>query len=156
MPHSNIEYAIMAPILLLQVIFLPVATTWMMDYWGVKRMETTLQDVASHLGTTVQQLYYSLNRDDVLPGKVTQILDIPEYIESNPYTITASSLKIENSTAIDLNLALMQHEVTARVRTVLGSNALLTPSSFASNSTAAHMSVEKFANGTIRFSFGAG
>jgi hypothetical protein len=156
MPHSNIEYAIMAPILLLQVLFLPVATAWMMDYWGAKRMETTLQDVASHLGTTVQQLYYSLNRDDVLPGEVTQTLNVPEYIESTPYTITTSSLKIENSTAIDLHLALLHHEVTARVRTVLGSNARLSPSSFTSNSTATHLSVEKFANGTIHFSFGAG
>ena len=155
MPHSNIEYAIMAPILILQVVFLPVATTWMMDYWGVKRMETTLQDVASHLGTTVQQLYYSLNRDDVLPGKVTQILDIPKYIESNPYTITVSSLKIENSTAIDLHLALLQQDVTARVRTILGSNARLSPSSFASNSTSTQLTAEKYTNGTINFSFGA-
>jgi hypothetical protein len=156
MPHSNIEYAIMAPILLLQVLFLPVATGWMMDYWGVKRMETTLQDVASHLATTVQELYYSLNRDDVLPGEVTHTLTIPEYIESTPYTITSSSLQIENSTAIDLHLELLQKDVTARVRTVLGSNAKLIPSSFTSDSSTALLSVEKFANSTIRFSFGGG
>jgi hypothetical protein len=58
------EYVIMVPILLMQVVFIPMATGWMMDVWVDQRKETALQDVASHLGSTIQQLYLSLNREE--------------------------------------------------------------------------------------------
>ncbi len=154
MPHVSMEYAIMVPILLVQVILIPMATGWMMDAWVVRRRETALQDVASHVGTTIQQLYFSLNRDEIAPGNTTQTANVPELIENIPYVITASDRKVENSTIIDLYLALMGIGTTTTSRVTLGPKVVWQQSTFLSNSTCASIKVEKFSNGTLSFSFG--
>ncbi|MDH5635610.1 MAG: hypothetical protein OEY47_02970 [Candidatus Bathyarchaeota archaeon] len=158
MPNVTMEYAIMIPILLMQVILIPVATGWMMAVWVDQRKETALQDVASHLGSTVQQLYLSLNREEAGAGTVTQASNVPPFIESIPYRLDASDRRVENGTIIDLHLALMGTSITATTHVTLGSNALLgTQRTFMSNSTSACIKVEKFSNGTqmaLRFSFG--
>jgi len=154
MPHVSMEYAIMAPILLVQVILIPIAAGWMMDSWVVRRRETALQDVASHMGTTIQQLYFSLNREEIAPGITTQAANVPLFIESIPYVVTASDRKVENSTIMDLYLALMGIDITATTRVTLGPNVLWEQSTFVSNSTSASTRVEKFSNGTLSFSFG--
>ena len=145
----------MVPILLMQVLLIPVATGWMMDVWVDRRRETALQDVASHVGSTIQQLYLSLNREETGAGTVTQASNVPQFIESTPYVIDASDRRVENSTIIDLHLALMGTSITATTYVTLGSNALLgTQRTFISNSTTACIKVEKFSNGTLSFSFG--
>lgn len=154
MPHVSMEYAIMVPILLVQVILIPMATGWMMDAWVIRRRETALQDVASHIGTTIQQLYFSLNRKEIAAGTTTQAANVPSSIESIPYVITASDTKVENSTIIDLYLALMGTSITATTRVTLGPNVLWGQSTFVSNSTSASIKVEKFSNDTLNFSFG--
>ena len=155
MPNVTMEYTIMVPILLMQVLLIPVATGWMMDVWVDRRRETALQDVASHVGSTVQQLYLSLNREEAGAGTVTQASNVPPFIESTPYVIDASDRRVENSTIIDLHLALIGTSITATTHVTLGSNALLgTQRTFISNSTSACIKVEKFSNGTLSFSFG--
>lgn len=155
MPNVTMEYAIMVPILLMQVLLIPMATGWMMDVWVDRRRETALQDVASHVGSTIQQLYLSLNREEIGAGTVNQTSNVPPFIESIPYVVTASDRRIENSTMIDLHLALMGTSITATTYVTLGSNALLgTQRTFISNSTTACIKVEKFSNGTLSFSFG--
>ena len=127
----------------------------MMDVWVDRRRETALQDVASHVGSTIQQLYLSLNREEIGAGTVNQTSNVPPFIESIPYVVTASDRRIENSTMIDLHLALMGTSITATTYVTLGSNALLgTQRTFISNSTTACIKVEKFSNGTLSFSFG--
>ena len=153
MPHVSMEYAIMVPILLVQVILIPVATGWMMDSWVIRRRETALQDVASHLGTTIQQLYFSLNREEIAAGTTTQATNVPPFIESIPYVVTASNRKVGNSTIIDLYLALMGIGITTTTRVTLGPNVLWEQLAFISNSTTASIRVEKFSNGTLDFSF---
>jgi len=154
-PNVTMEYAIMVPILLMQVLLIPVATGWMMDVWVDRRRETALQDVASHVGSTVQQLYLSLNREEIGAGTVNQTSNVPPFIESIPYVIDASDRRVENSTIIDLHLALMGTSITATTHVTLGSNVLLgTQRNFISNSTSACIKVEKFSNGTLSFSFG--
>jgi len=143
----------MVPILLVQVILIPVATGWMMDSWVIRRRETALQDVASHLGTTIQQLYFSLNREEIAAGTTTQATNVPPFIESIPYVVTASNRKVGNSTIIDLYLALMGIGITTTTRVTLGPNVLWEQLAFISNSTTASIRVEKFSNGTLDFSF---
>jgi hypothetical protein len=149
------EYVIMVPVLLMQVILVPMATVWMIDVWVDQRKETALQDVASHLGSTVQQLYLSLNREEAGAGIVTQASNVPPFIESIPYVVDASDRRVENGTIIDLHLALIGTSINAFTRVTLGSNVLLGPQrTFVSNSTNACIIVEKFSNGTLSFSFG--
>jgi hypothetical protein len=147
------EYVIMVPILLMQVILIPMAAGWMMDVWVDKRRETALQDVASYMGTTIQQLYFSLTREEVEAGITTQSANVPNFIESIPYVITASDKKVENSTLVDLHLALMGVGIAVNTRVTLGPNALWQQSTFLSNSTSAGLEVMKYANGTLAFSF---
>jgi hypothetical protein len=133
----------------------PMATVWMIDVWVDQRKETALQDVASHLGSTIQQLYLSLNREEAGAGTVTQVSNVPPFIESIPYVVDASDRRVENGTIIDLHLALIATSITAFTRVTLGSNVLLGPQrTFISNSTNACIMVEKFSNGTLSFSFG--
>jgi len=154
-PHVTMEYTIMIPILLMQVILIPVATGWMMTVWVDQRREIALQDVASHLGSTVQQLYLSLNREEVGTGIVTQASIFPPFIESIPYSVDASDRRVENGTIIDLHLAMIGTSITATTYVTMGSNVLLGPQrAFMSNSTSAGIKVEKFSNGTLSFSFG--
>jgi len=131
-----------------------VTASWMMDAWVVRRRETALQDVASHIGTTIQQLYFSLNREEIAAGTTTQAANVPPFIESIPYVITASNRRVENSTIIDLYLTMMGIGTTATTRVTLGPNVLWGQSTFVSNSTSASIKVEKFSNGTLNFSFG--
>lgn len=155
MPNVTMEYVIMVPVLLMQVILVPMATVWMMDVWVDQRKETALQDVASHLGSTVQQLYLSLNREEAGAGIVTQASNVPQFIESIPYVVDASDRRVENGTIIDLHLVLIGTSINAFTRVTLGSNVLLGPErTFISNSTSACIIVEKFSNGTLSFSFG--
>lgn len=159
MPHVSMEYAIMVPVLLLQVILIPMAAGWMMDVWVVRRRETALQDVASHMGTAIQQLYFSLNSEEVAVGITSHSPKVPPFIESIPYVITASDRKVESSTIIDLHLALIGTGTTANSRVTLGPNVLWKQSAgvrapFLSNATSASIYVEKFSNGTLGFSFG--
>jgi hypothetical protein len=154
MPHVSMEYAIMVPVLLLQVILIPMAAGWMMDVWVVRRRETALQDVASHMGTAIQQLYFSLNGEEIGAGTTTHFPKVPPFIESIPYVITASNRKVENSTIIDLYLALMGTGTTVTSRVTLGPNVLWQQSTFLSNATSTSIDVEKFPNGTLSFSFG--
>lgn len=154
MPHVSMEYAIMVPILLVQVIMIPMAASWMMDAWVTRRKETALQDVANYIGSTIQQLYFSLNRQEIAAGTTTQTANIPSFIESIPYNITASHRKIENSTIMDLYLALIGTNIRATTRVTLGPNVLWEQSTYVSNSTSASIKVEKFFNGTLSFSFG--
>mgnify|MGYP005831458935 CR=1 FL=1 len=144
----------MVPILLVQVILIPYATGLVMDIWGTRRRETALQDVASHFGSTVQQLYFTLNREEIAAGNITQAANIPPFIESFPYTVTASSRRIGNSTIIDLYFALTGTTITTTTQVTMGPNVLWTPSIYVSNSTSACIKVEKKLDGVLKFSFG--
>ena len=154
MVHVSMEYAIMVPVLLVQVILIPVATGWMMDVWVVKRRETALQDVASHMGTTIQQLYFSLGREEIAAGTTTQTTNVPPFIESIPYIVTASESRIGNTTLVDLNLALMGTDIAVNSRVILGPNVQWEQSTFVSDSTSASIRVRKFSNETLSFSCG--
>ena len=83
------ESAIMAPILIVQVILIPVAASWMMASWVDQRRETALQDIASHMGSTIQQLYFALNHGVISAGTTIQTTNVPPFIESVPYVVTA-------------------------------------------------------------------
>ncbi|HJW97500.1 MAG TPA: hypothetical protein VJ529_00095, partial [Candidatus Bathyarchaeia archaeon] len=61
MVHVTIEYMIMVPVLVLQIFLFPLTANWLMTTWVDSRRNLALQDVASHLSSTIQQLYLSLN-----------------------------------------------------------------------------------------------
>ena len=159
MPHVTIEYVIMMPILILQIFLFPLTTSWLMNIWVDSRRTLAVQDIASHLGSSVQQLYFSLNHETIPTGKVKYAPGLPPYIEDNPYvgnaTIRATLGSTPNSSKIlEITVRLVATKIQVTTSAVLGPNVLWHESVFASNSTNACVNAEKFPNGTISLSFG--
>jgi hypothetical protein len=158
MPHVTIEYMIMMPVLILQIFLLPMVASWLMNIWVDSRKTLALQDVASHLGSTMQQLYFSLNHNDTIPsGTVTYSPGLPPFIEDAYYvgnaTLLTGSLPSLNS-YLELTMTLVGTSDSATATVVLGSNVLWQQSTFVSNSNHACISAQKFPNGTISLRFG--
>jgi hypothetical protein len=160
MPQITIEYMIMIPILIFQVLLFPLTAGWLMSVWVDSRRALILQDAASHLGSTMQQLYFSLNHETISVGTATYSPGLPPFIEDCHYTANATLRSVSgaspnSSKIMDMQLTLKGTKTTVSASVVLGPNVLWRESTFISNSTNACVSAEKFANGTISMRFGA-
>ena len=151
------EYAIMLPILILQVLLLPLSTSWIMTLWVDSRMHLELQDVANHMSSTLQQLYFSFNSEDTLPGTMSHKPEVPAFIESYPYYaigMLRATSQANFSKILDIHLALQGKDISANSSTTFGPNVKWQTSIFRSNSSTSLIRVQKFPNGTFLFSFG--
>jgi hypothetical protein len=159
MPHVTIEYVIMVPVLILQIFLFPFSANWLMNIWVDSRREIALQEVGSHLGSTIQQIYFSLNHQTISAGTVIQKANVPPFIENYPYNATAtlrtvSEATLNSSKVMTITLRLRNIGTIATTEVVLGQNIQWQESTFKSNSTSACINAEKLTNGTIRMSFG--
>jgi hypothetical protein len=161
MAHITIEYVIMLPILILQIILFPLTASWLMNIWVDSRRTLALQEVASHLGSVIQQVYFTLNHETITVERpITQKPDVPPFIENYPYignatlkTVLDPSMNASKVLTITLRLKGTGTKVTTTV--LLGQNVVWRESTFISNSTNACIKAQKFANnGTIRLAFG--
>jgi hypothetical protein len=156
MPHVTIEYMIMIPVMILQIFLFPVVASTLMNIWVDQRRTLSLQDVTSHLGSTIQQLYFSLNHNTIPSGMVTYSPGLPPFIENDYYFGSATQLtaSTSNSTVVlELTVKLAGTPDSATTTVVLGSNAIWNHSSiFVSNSTYACVIGDK-SNGTISLWF---
>jgi hypothetical protein len=128
-----------------------------MNRWVDERRILTLQEIASHLGSTIQQIFFSLNHTTISAGIVTQKSTVPRFIEIYPYTGTATLVPVSglgSSKALEITLQLGTVGTTVKASAILGSNVLWQESVFVSNSTNACIVGEKFTNGTICLFFG--
>ncbi len=159
MPHVTVEYMIMLPLLILQIFLFPITAAWLMNVWVDSRKTLTLQDAAGHLGSTLQQLFFSLNHGTISSGTVAYDPQLPAFIENTYYTGTAIvktvAIPSENSSKIlEVTLTLGANNTSVRTSVVLGPNVTWRNSTFQSNSTNAYVGGQKFANSTICLFFG--
>ena len=159
MAHITIEYMIMVPILIMQIFLFPLTASWLMDIWVDSRRALTLLDATSHLGSTIQQLYFSLNHETISTGTATYLPGLPPYIDNLHYTGDATLQTVldpalNSSKVLELTLKLTKTKTTITTSVILGPNVLWQESTFMSNSTHACVSAEKFPNGTICLYFG--
>jgi hypothetical protein len=159
MPHITIEYMIMMPILILQIFLFPLTAGWLMNFWVNSRRSLALQDVASHLGSTIQQLYFSLNHESISAGKATYLPGLPPFIEDFPYVGNATLRTVldpalNSSKVLELTVRLVSTADRVNTRVILGPNVSWKESVFMSNSTNACVSAEKNQTGTILIQFG--
>lgn len=159
MAHITIEYVIMVPILILQIFLFPLSANWLMNIWVDSRRTLALQEAGSHLGSTIQQIYFSLNHQTISAGTVTQNANVPPFIENQPYNGTATLTTVldptlNSSKILTITLRLGTFNIFSTTKVVLGPNVQWQESTFRSNSTNACINAEKLANGTIRLSFG--
>jgi hypothetical protein len=159
MPHITIEYMIMMPILILQIFLFPLTAGWLMNFWVNSRRSLALQDVASHLGSTIQQLYFSLNHESISAGKATYLPGLPPFIEDFPYVGNATLRTVldpalNSSKVLELTVRLVSTTDMVNTQVILGPNVSWKESVFMSNSTNACVSAEKNQTGTILIQFG--
>jgi hypothetical protein len=159
-PSVAIEYVILIPLLFTQVIVFPFVASTMASSWQDSQRDIELQDAADHLASTIQQLYLTINNEDILAGTVTQASTLPVTVSSYPYNATGSlsSPSDPDSTRIlTVTLTLDEVDNTATAAAVLGPNVQWTESTLRSNSAEASIDVQKFSNSThtiLTFSFG--
>jgi hypothetical protein len=159
MPNVTIEYAIMVPILVLQIFLFPITANWLMNVWVDSRRTLVLQETASNMGSTIQQLYIALNLEETPAGIITQIMTLPTHIENYPYFGTGGlrtvlEADLNSSKILDITLKLDTFGTAVNTSIVLGENVIWKESTFRSNSTNACVTAEKYGNGTISLSFG--
>jgi hypothetical protein len=155
--HVAIEVVIMAPLLVVQLFVFPFVATSLTSKWADASREVTLQEAASQMASTIQQLYLSLNRVEISEGTITYVLNMPKEIASHSYTAEGSLITTLQpaSTILLLNLTIDDTGNTATAQASLGPNAEWDEdSSFHSLSPNTTVIVEKDEDGTLRFSFG--
>lgn len=158
MAHVTIEYIIMVPLLILQIFLFPFAATLIMNTWVDSRRTLALQETASHLGSSIQQTYLSLNYTTIPAANVTNKLDVPPFIEGYAYTGTATLRTVTDpapgSKVLELTLTFKGVEISTTTTVTLGQNVEWKDSTFMSNSTSACLRAEKDgASGTIELYF---
>jgi hypothetical protein len=104
MTQITIEYMIMIPLLIMQIILFPFVAGLIMNGWVDSRRTLVLQETASNLGSSIQQLYSALNHGTISTGNVTNTLELPMFIEDYAYsgtgTLRATSGPTVDSTKI--------------------------------------------------------
>lgn len=139
MPQVTIEYMIMVPILILQIFLFPIAAATIMGAWSNSRMTLELQEVSGHLGSSIQQLYYTMNHASISSGSLTAKLDVPTTITDGNngynYMITLSNATNLNSSVKVMNVTLSLIGTSGKASTLvtLGQNAYWNNSAFKSN-----------------------
>jgi hypothetical protein len=156
LPQITIEYMIMIPLLIMQIFLFPLTAAWLMSSWVDARQTLALEETASHLGSSIQQIYSALNHNSISTGTVRSSLAISPFIEGYAYTGNASlrAAEANSSQFLDITLKFMGGSIEATTSVTLGSNINWdADSEFMSNSTDANLVAEKLVNGTILLSF---
>jgi hypothetical protein len=155
MPNVGIEYAILLPILVLEIILLPLCASWMMSVWTNDRMKGEIQEAANQVSGTIKQLYLALESSSISPtpisNPVVQTLNSPTTIES--YLYYATSPPSGWITTLNLHFILQGTGITANSTAIFGSSIYWHSSKFFSNSSSASIEAWKYSNGTISLSF---
>ena len=155
MVQITIEYMIMIPLLILQIFLFPLTAGWMMTHWVDSRQTLALQETASNLGSSIQQVYSALNHVSISTGNVTSKLPVTAYIEGYAYTGNASLRAAANSSQyLDITLKFMGGSIETTTSVVLGANVNWNAdSAFMSNSTSANLVAEKLSDDSILMYF---
>ena len=158
MPQVSIEYMIMVPILIAQIFLFPMVASAIMSNWVDSRRTIAIQEAASHLSSSLQQLYSAINHDTISAGTVTSLLGLPSYIEDYPYkgnaTLRTVSSNPNGSKVLEITLRYVGVDLSTTAVATFGNNMNWKNSTFQSNSTSTSLVAEKQSNGTILMYFG--
>ena len=139
MAHTSIEYMIMVPVLILQIFLFPYVATAIMNTWENDRLDLQLENIAANLGSSVQQLYYTMNRELISSGSLTIQLYTPSRIvcSSGNYSYT---IEVRNASAasgyaqiMNITVSLFEGERTASTIVTLGEDAAWDDASYISD-----------------------
>jgi hypothetical protein len=125
MAQVAIEYMIMIPVLIAQIFIFPYAATMIMHTWQDQRNVIELQEIAGHLGSAVQQLYFTMNRAPIQGGCLSSSLGTPQTVDNHFYNITLHDNTSPGSSAkiMELTVTLIGENGEASSIITLGQNA---------------------------------
>lgn len=154
----TIEYMILIPLLILEIILFPYATSLIMEGWADSRQVLELQEIASNMGSSIQQVFSALNHTSIQACNVTNTFGFPQYIENSGYLgtalLSASTESDYNSTKIlTITLTMEKTQVSTTTTITLGDCATWLDSTFVSSASDSGILAQKFADGTIQLSF---
>ena len=156
MPQIALEYMIFVPVLILQIFIFPLTASVIMNTYVDSRLTIELQATAGHMGSSIQQLYYTINHGSVSDGSMKIMLDTPPLIEGHAYTTTLSHVSHSDNSYQIMNVTLKLLGTRDQTSTLvtLGQN-VDWQENLAFNSTAHSLSIaaNKTAN-SIWLSFG--
>jgi hypothetical protein len=149
----------MIPLLILQIFLFPFTASLIMSHWDTSRETLQLQEVASNLGSSIHQLYATLNHDTISTVTVTDTLKLPKFIDGYTYKVngtlrTVLDAAMNSAQILDLTITLDGKQVQTSTSVILGSNVNWNSSRFfVSNSNDAGIVAQKLSNSTINLSF---
>jgi len=159
MAHVTVEYMIFVPVLILQIFLFPVAASAIMNSWTDSRMTLQLQEISGDLGSSIQQIYFTMNHDTISGGCVTSAITVPTTIVdgNNAYsykiTLTNATNPQSSIQVMNLTLTLNGAKGTASSIVTLGDDASWKNNATYISSQVTQITANKTAN-TITLSFG--
>jgi hypothetical protein len=148
---------ILIPVLILQLFLFPLTVGWMMNTWVDSRRTLQLQETASHLGSAIQQVYFSLNHTSIQACILTSALEIPPSIEGYSYTGNATwraNGDPESAQVLDVTLRFSGLKISTTTSIILGQNVEWKNSTLKSYSMDSSLIANKTSDGKIELSFG--
>jgi len=150
------EHLLLIPLTIVTIIiFSSVANTVTQNYLQQQNL-LIAQDAVNQLATTLQQIHYSLNQNEITPSIVLKTSPLPKTILSSSY-IVRGALEIPKEITVGrkLTLTLFLQGVALIVNKtiVLTPNTIWKDSVLSSLSSEANIEFQKFTNGTIQISF---
>ena len=156
MTQITIEYMIMIPLMIMQIFLFPLTASWIMNTWVDSRQTLALKEIASHVSSSLQQIYSALTHSSMASSTVTIESEVPEFIEGHPYFGNAtfySGLDSNSSSSLEIRFMIIDTQIESRTRFPVGDDFSWQDSTFTSNSNNAIIA-HKQTNGTITLSFG--
>jgi hypothetical protein len=149
---------ILIPVLILQIFLFPMFVNVVMNQYVDEQRSLELQETASNLSSSIEQMYLSLNHTSILSCTLTNNLGSQPLINGYVYTGNATLQPVDpefsSSQVLDVTLNLVGAHISTTTSVTLGQNVEWAPSTFTSNSATACIIAQKFPNQTIQLSFG--
>jgi hypothetical protein len=113
-----------------------------MNTWGDSTTTIQLQTTAGHMGSSIQQLYYTMNHGSMSDGSMKITLDVPPIINGRAYTTTLNHVThLDTSYQImNVTLKIIGTQVQTSTLVTLGQNVNWTQN-LAFNSTSHDLSL---------------
>jgi hypothetical protein len=123
-PSITLEYMIMIPVLIAQIFIFPYTASVIMNTWTDSRMTIEIGEIAGHIGSSIQQLYYAINHESMSSGSASVTLDMPPLIEGHAYTTTLTHVsQVETSYSVmNVTLRLLGTKDQTSTLVTLGPN----------------------------------
>jgi len=155
----TLEYLILIPVLILQIFLFPMFVNVVMNHYVDEQRTLALQETASYLGSSIQQIYLSLNHTSILGCTLKSSLSSQPFVDGYVYTGNAtlnavSDSEFGSSQVLGVTLNLVGQGLSNTASVTLGQNVQWINSTFTSDSASACIIAQKFPNQTIQLSFG--